>query len=210
MRSTPAAALALCQRSALLWPACPRRVPVGRFARARRPPGYTGAAAEGAIAFCSNRRTALTSDSCAYPSWILEAGAPAGLPPDAPPGVPGKRLPPAERTRPPQYVHLIVYAAHGSVAPRLSFDWPRRRAEATRDGLLRTGRSKPVLLGTRDWDGERGTLVLAPPLIFGGENGDHLLFRWRRGGTEYLVSLHAWAPLRKAEATLEAIVASAR
>jgi hypothetical protein len=53
-----------------------------------------------------------------------------------------------------------------------------------------------------------GTLVLAPPLAYGGENGDHLLFRWRRGAVEYLVSMHSWAPLRQAEATLAALVAS--
>jgi hypothetical protein len=212
MRPTPSAALALCRRSTLLRPACPRRVPIGPYAQARRPPGYTGLAAAGSIGFCSDgrtRRVPISSPACAEPSWILEAGAPAGLPPGAPPGIPGKRLPAARRTRPPQYVHIVLYAAHSSLAPRLSFPWPRGPAERTRDTLLRANRTKPILLGPRDWSGDRGTLVLAPRLIFGGENGDHLIFRWRRAGIEHIVSMHSWAPLREAEATLKAIIASA-
>jgi hypothetical protein len=53
-------------------------------------------------------------------------------------------------------------------------------------------------------------LVRAERLIFGGEMGDHLIFRWNAAGLNYAVSLHSWAPLREAVATLEVVVASAR
>ena len=151
----------------------------------------------------------ISSRACAEPSWILEVGAPAGLPLDAPPGLPGKRLPEARRTRPPQYVHIIIYAARGSLASRFPFTWPDGPARRLRDSLLRPKRTRPILLGSRDWSDDHGTLVLAPPLIFGGENGDHLVFRWKRGGVDHMVSMHSWAPLRQAVATLKAVVVSA-
>jgi hypothetical protein len=213
LRPTPPAALALCRRLALLRPTCPRRVPVGRYAHARRPPGYKGVAAEGAIAVCADARSrgvSITSRTCTEPSWILEVGAPAGLPLDAPPGLPGKRLPEGRRTRPPKYVHIIVSATRGTLAPSFPFAWPAGLAVGIRDSLLRQRRAKPVLLGSPVWSGRRGTLVLAPPLAFGGENGDHLIFRWKRAGLDYTVSMHSWAPLREAVATLRAVVVSAR
>lgn len=212
MRPTPGGALDVCRRLALIRPTCPRRVPVGRYAHARRPPGYKGVSAEGAIAFCADSQTSavpITSRACTEPSWILEVGAPAGLPPDAPPGLPGKRLPAARRTRPPQYVHIIIYAARGSLAPRFPFAWPEGPARRIRDSLLRPGRAEPILLGSPVWSSRRGTLILAPPLISGGENGDHLIFRWSRGGVDHMVSMHSWAPLREAVATLRAVVRSA-
>src|SRR5438874_2694188 len=111
LRPTPSGALAICRRLSLIRPTCPRRVPVGPYGPTRPPPGYTGVAAGGAIAFCADSRTGgvpLGSGACASQTWILEVGAPAGLPPDAPPGLPAKRLGPS-RTRPPHYVHIIVY-----------------------------------------------------------------------------------------------------
>jgi hypothetical protein len=46
----------------------------------------------------------------------------------------------------------------------------------------------------------------APPLMFGGENGDHLIFRWQKGGIDRAASLRSWAPLGQAVATLKAVV----
>ena len=36
--------------------------------------------------------------------------------------------------------------------------------------------------GSVRWAGHDGQLVLAPPLIFGGEVGDHLIFHWKAAG----------------------------
>jgi hypothetical protein len=119
------------------------------------------------------------------------------------------RLPPGQRTRPPQYVHVEVYAARGSLAERFPFAWPRGPARPVRDSLLRASRTMPIFLGSRAWSGVRGTLILAPPLVFGGEDGDHLLFRWEQNGVDRVISMHAWTPLREAVATLEALLASA-
>ena len=87
--------------------------------------------------------------------------------------------------------------------------WPEGPARRIRDSLLRPGRAEPILLGSPVWSSRRGTLILAPPLISGGENGDHLIFRWSRGGVDHMVSMHSWAPLREAVATLRAVVRSA-
>ena len=58
------------------------------------------------------------------------------------------------------------------------------------------------------WSGRRGTLLRAAPYPRGGIHGNHLVFRWREGETEYALSLHAWKPPGETVATLEAIVAS--
>jgi len=106
-------------------------------------------------------------------------------------------------------VHIIIYAARGSLAPKFPFAWPRGHERPISDTLLRPKRAAPIFLGRRDWAGHDGTLVLAPPLIFGGENGDHLIFRWKQAGIDHMVSLHSWAPLGEAVSTLHAVVGSA-
>ena len=213
MKETPSAALAICGRLPLIKPVCPRRVPVGRYAEAKRPPGFRGPAAAGAIAVCANpqlARVRIGSASCRYQTWSLEAGAPAGLPPDAPPGFRGKRLGPS-RTRPPQYVHGLIYASRGVLENKLlPFAWPRGRAHRVTNALLTPHRTRPISLGRVRWTGRDAELVLAPPLVFGGEMGDHLILHWSTRGVEYAVSLHSWAPLEEAVATLRAMVRSAR
>ena len=209
---TPPAALATCRRLRLIRPQCPRLVPVGRYLGAKPPPDYHGAAGGPSIALCADqdqRGVPISSSACRYESWILEAGAPAGLPADAPPGVPGKRLGPS-RTRPPQYVHIIIYASREMLTKKLPFSWPQGRAHPVKNTLLNPKRTHPISLGWRHWAGHTGQLVLAPPLIFGGEMGDHLIFRWSAARVNYAVSLHSWAPLREAVATLKAVVGSAR
>jgi len=210
MRATPPAELALCRRLRLVRPTCPLRVPVGRYAHARRPPGFHSAGTRGAIAICANTQkagVALTSSACQLETWILEAGAPAGLPPDAPRNLPGKRLGP-RRTRPPQYVHITIYGTRGNLEAMFPFAWPPTHSQRVTDRLLRADRAPPVGLGRRRWGGHNGTLILAPPLVFGGENGDHLIFRWNAGGIDRVVSLHSWSPLREAIATLRSIIVS--
>jgi hypothetical protein len=186
-------------------------VPRGGHTHASSPPGFNGLAGGGAIVVCTNHRARsgpITQGRCVSPSWIFEAGAPAGLPPDAPPNVRGKRVAYGRRTRPPHYVHIIIYASRRSLAPRFPFVWPRGTVHAVNDHLLRLDRTTPILFGQRTWAGRRGTLILAPPLAFGGENGDHLAFRWTQDGIDRVVSLHAWTPLREAIATLRAVVRS--
>jgi hypothetical protein len=127
------AALEICRRLALIGPTCPRLVPIGPYAHSKRPPGFRGVAAGGAIALCADERlrgAPITSSACRYQAWSLEVGAPAGLPPDAPPGLPGTRLG-SGRTRPPLYVHMIIYAARGPLEQKLfPFAWPHDRAQA--------------------------------------------------------------------------------
>jgi hypothetical protein len=77
------------------------------------------------------------------------------------------------------------------------------------DALLRPDRSRAVLLLRARWAGHKGEVVLAPPVPFGGEMGDHLIFRWKTKGVDYAFSLHSWAPLSEAVAMLKALVASA-
>jgi hypothetical protein len=112
MTATPARALRICRHFPLLRPACPHAVPRGGYTHASSPTGFNGLGGGGAIVVCTNhgaRSGPITQGRCVSPSWIFEAGAPAGLPPDAPPNVRGKRVAYGRRTRPPHYVHIIIY-----------------------------------------------------------------------------------------------------
>ena len=111
-----------------------------------------------------------------------------------------------ERNAPPRMAHLIVVGGHVERSAAGVFDQPRRTA--LRDGLMRTRRVRSLGFGTRLWAGHSGDLLLAPSYPRGGMHGNHLIFRWREQGRDYAVSLHAWEPLTRAAATLEAIVAS--
>ena len=71
-------------------------------------------------------------------------------------------------------------------------------------------RTSALFFGRVRWGGKDGALFLAPPLLHGGQLGNHLCFRWRSNGTDLLISLHGWEPLPDAAATLEAIVESTR
>ena len=108
-----------------------------------------------------------------------------------------------ERNAPPAFVHLTVQA--GTTGEAFPFEWPARKSRPDLGKRLRRG---AALLGRREWDGRSGRLVLAPSYPFGGVNGDHLIFRWTATGADHAVSLHAWAPLADAEATLRAVVGS--
>jgi hypothetical protein len=86
--------------------------------------------------------------------------------------------------------------------------WPQGRPQPLTDGLLNPKRTRPIQLGWVQWAGHHGQLVLAPPLNFGGVVGDHLIFRFTARGINYAVTLHSWAPLAQALATLRDVVAS--
>jgi hypothetical protein len=110
-----------------------------------------------------------------------------------------------QRNRPPRMAHLLLIA--GDVERAAAFDYPNDPTRL-RDGLMLRPRTKAIDFGTVGWAGRRGRLYLAPPHLHGGMLGNHLVFRWQAGATEYAVTLHAWEPLREAAATLRAVVAS--
>ncbi|MGH2916417.1 MAG: hypothetical protein ACRDMX_15670 [Solirubrobacteraceae bacterium] len=200
MTQTPARVLASCKTMRLIRHACPRSVPQGRFAQVNL------------SNVCENRHGAgvpIRSPACVYASWEFVAGAPAGLPPDAPPGLSGKRLGP-RGTRPPGFVHVVIYASRRPLANMVSWAWPQGQPVPVSDGLLYRKRSRPVQFGWVQWAGHRGQLVLAPSEPGGGMLADHLIDRFSVGGVNYAVTLHSWAPLAAAIVTLHAVVASTR
>jgi hypothetical protein len=113
-----------------------------------------------------------------------------------------------ERNRPPRMAHLLVVGGHVERSAAGVFDDLRRAG--LRDGLMRRKRTRSLDLGARRWAGRSGRLLLAPAFPNGGMHGNHLIFRWRDGGREYVLSLHGWEPLTEAAAMLEAVVSSAR
>jgi hypothetical protein len=76
------------------------------------------------------------------------------------------------------------------------------------DGLLAKARTRAIFIGSYTWAGKKGTVVLAPAYPGGGEQGDHLIFRWRQSRVGYALGLHSWEPLSHAFATLRAMVRS--
>jgi hypothetical protein len=86
--------------------------------------------------------------------------------------------------------------------------WPQGLPQRITNALLNPKRTRPIPLGWVQWADHHGQLVLAPPLNFGGELGDHLIFRFTSGPINYAVTLHSWAPLPEAVATLRAVVTS--
>lgn len=108
--------------------------------------------------------------------------------------------------RPPRMAHLALLA--GDVERAAAFAYPDR-PRALRNGLTRRKRTKAIDFGRAGWGRHEGRLYLAPPYLHGGMLGNHLVYRWRDGATEYAITLHAWEPLTEAAATLRAIVESA-
>lgn len=110
------------------------------------------------------------------------------------------------RTAPPWRAHITLVA--GDVEHVAPFTYPRRVSVPTAR-LFRAQRKVAYSFGARRWSGHLGTLYLAPPFLFGGQLGNHLVYRWRVGRIEYAVTLHAWASLSQAIETLQAVVGSA-
>jgi hypothetical protein len=102
--------------------------------------------------------------------------------------------------------HIVL--AVGNIDGIAPYTRPVGKLVALENGLMRRPRRLPISFGRVRWAGKNGVLFLAPPFVFGGEIGNHLVFRWRAHGTDYLVSLHAWEPLRETAATLRAMLAS--
>jgi hypothetical protein len=124
-------------------------------------------------------------------------------------GVPHERR--TQLNRPPDLLHLTIVAGPrpGNLFGGMAY--PGAKEEATLENGLDVGkRRRPLLFGTRRWGGHTGALFLAPSYPFGGQIGGHLTFWWQDGGSGYVVSLHAWEPLRECARVLKAIVASTR
>jgi hypothetical protein len=110
-----------------------------------------------------------------------------------------------ERNRPPDMLHVVAVA--GDIERFTPFRDPTGAAAAAlRDGLMRHDRTRPVSFGRVRWGARSGTLYLAPPYGYGGQNGNHLVFAWRERGRQYALSLHAWEPLTGAAETLREMV----
>jgi len=108
------------------------------------------------------------------------------------------------KNRPPAFVHVVVEGGDLEA----SFEFTRRSGTATTRTLSRP-RAAGLVLAHPRWGGRAGTLFLAPSFDRSSTiHGDHLVFVWREGGTEHLVSLHGWAPIEQARATLRAMVES--
>jgi hypothetical protein len=110
-----------------------------------------------------------------------------------------------ELMRPPHVLHIEVAVDPGRWVP---FSWPTGPAFTPRNGLVRSARRRAVLLGRVTWAGKRGSVALAAGFPAGGSQGNHVMFRWRRGRETYVVGLHAWEPFREAYATLRRVVES--
>lgn len=135
------------------------------------------------------------SSSTSYGTFSLESGAPVGR------GI-------TQRNQPPRYVRVTVQA--GDLSDAFDFRYPTTgRAKALRSVQLRApARARAVFLQEAAWANRNGSLIVAPSYEWGGFHANHIAFRWSRGATDYVVSLHAWKPLAEARASLKAIVTS--
>lgn len=121
----------------------------------------------------------------------------------------GAEYPEPEINRPPRMVHLVVEAASAHRdEPLLPFELANATPVQPRDGMVEFERAQGTWFERVRWGGRSGSLVLAPPYPLGGINGDHLIFTWREGKTEYAVGLHAWEPFTETAATLESVIES--
>lgn len=119
-------------------------------------------------------------------------------------GAPGDNF---ARNSPPRVSHVVVEVGKPDFLIDLGEPAP---TSSPLDSLLEVDRSGSQLLAPEkkwDWNQE---LVLAESFPSGGAHGDHLIYRWTKGGFEYRVSLHAWTPGAEAVRTLHAIVKSIR
>jgi hypothetical protein len=169
-----------CNRSRLLRPACPPRLPRGyRYSSTLCRAGERG---------CWLRNDVLGVESLPAPSSrkrrpsfvhvVLYAGDLGG-----PKG----------------------FQAHADSA--FPFDWPpASSARRLVDGLTLYRRTNARALGRYRFGEVEGELVLAPTIH--AMDAGHLIFRWSSARIEFAVSLHAWEPLAEAVATLRAIVRS--
>jgi hypothetical protein len=109
------------------------------------------------------------------------------------------------RNAPPRFAHVVLKG--GELMKAFPFEWPSGNIVPLAQ-VLDAERDTPALLGNFAWGGHEGTLVMAPAFPAGGVDGDHVVYRWQEGDTEYALSLHAWTPLEACVATLRTLVES--
>jgi hypothetical protein len=111
--------------------------------------------------------------------------------------------------RPPIWSHISIYAGNLKTAFRFAYPTNGVRPRPL-DGLFAKSRPKALFVGSYRWGGKVGTMVLAPSYPSGGEQGDHLIFRWKRDNIGFAIGLHAWEPLSQTMATLKTMIESIR
>ena len=110
------------------------------------------------------------------------------------------------KNAPPRFAHVVIKV--GDLGDAYPFTFPSGDAPSGSTARPSSSGSAPLFLGTPTWGGLTGTLILAPPFPRGGIDGDHLIFKWSRAGTDFAVSMHAWRPLASTEATLRSVIDS--
>ena len=111
------------------------------------------------------------------------------------------------RNAPPRVAHVVIEVGKPQFLIDLREPYPNK---IPLDLLLGEDLDQAQYVGPeKSWDWN-AMLVLAPSFPSGGAHADHLVYRWREGGLEHVVSLHAWEPATEAVRTLHAIVRSIR
>jgi hypothetical protein len=108
------------------------------------------------------------------------------------------------RNAPPRVAHVVVEA--GKPAFLIDLGDPAPAVPLSSVLGQQIDGSQTVTL-ERSW-GWNTTLILAESFPGGGAHADHLVYRWQKGGTNYVISLHAWEPAGQAVRTLHRMVRS--
>jgi hypothetical protein len=109
--------------------------------------------------------------------------------------------------RPPRFVGWFLMS--GRLREALPTIFPRLQGPGTRpqNGQADARLRHALLLGRMRWGDISGQLVLAPSEGHGAlVYFRYLVFRWRDGGRELAIGLHAWEPFRETVQTLHAMV----
>lgn len=179
MMNTPAPILRQCRSSPLLRRACPRRLPYVSHLPSES--AYTSS-------LCRIGRS-----GCAGLTWDDLQLEHSGT-----------------GNRPPTWAHISIAAGNIINSRAFAFQYPTSgKPVPLRDGLFDGAHSRALFLSRARVGDKEGTLVLAPSYPRGGMQGDHVIFRWKVGRVEYMISIHGWEPFTQAISTLRKIVASA-
>lgn len=95
--------------------------------------------------------------------------------------------------RPPIWSHITIYA--GKLTTAFPFAYPTHGVHPRRlGGLFAKTRAKALYLGSYRRGNKLGTVVLAPSYPGGGEQADHLIFRWKHDSIDFAIGRHGWEP----------------